>query len=111
MMKNTVNAPQIRGRLLSRRSELRQRLDRVEADRSHRSAPLSADFEEQATERENDPALEAIAASAGGELAAIEHALERIDAGLFGRCEKCGDPIDLQRLDAVPQAVTCRRCL
>jgi DnaK suppressor protein len=37
----------------------------------------------------------------------VEHALARIDAGRFGRCEACGGPIEAERLDALPYATLC----
>src|SRR5829696_1130532 len=37
----------------------------------------------------------------------VEHALGRIDAGGFGRCEACGGPIEAERLDALPYATLC----
>ena len=37
----------------------------------------------------------------------VEHALARIDAGGFGRCEACGGPIEAERLDALPYATLC----
>lgn len=37
----------------------------------------------------------------------VEHALARIDAGGFGRCEACGDAIEAERLDALPYATLC----
>jgi DnaK suppressor protein len=37
----------------------------------------------------------------------VEHALARIDAGRFGRCEACGEPIEAERLDALPYATLC----
>ena len=37
----------------------------------------------------------------------VEHALTRIDAGGFGRCEACGGPIEAERLDALPYATLC----
>ena len=40
----------------------------------------------------------------------IEGALRRIQAGTFGRCEKCGDVIPPARLQAVPFASRCRDC-
>jgi RNA polymerase-binding transcription factor DksA len=42
-----------------------------------------------------------------GEIAA---AVERIDAGTFGRCEGCGEEIPRARLDALPYARRCIRC-
>lgn len=37
----------------------------------------------------------------------VEHALGRIDAGTFGRCEACGGAIEAERLDALPYATLC----
>ena len=37
----------------------------------------------------------------------VEHALARIDGGGFGRCEACGDPIEAERLDALPYTTLC----
>jgi DnaK suppressor protein len=37
----------------------------------------------------------------------VEHALARIDAGGFGRCEACGGPIGAERLDALPYTTLC----
>jgi DnaK suppressor protein len=37
----------------------------------------------------------------------VEHALARMDAGRFGRCEACGGAIEAERLDALPYATLC----
>ena len=42
-----------------------------------------------------------------GELADVEHALRRLDAGTYGFCEACGKPIADDRLEAVPAARFC----
>jgi RNA polymerase-binding protein DksA len=41
---------------------------------------------------------------------AIREALDRIDAGTFGRCQQCGREIAAQRLRAVPYAAHCIEC-
>jgi len=43
-------------------------------------------------------------------LAAIDAALARLDAGTYGRCENCGDPIPKARLQAFPRATLCVTC-
>jgi len=43
-----------------------------------------------------------------GELAEVERALGRLDAGSYGICEACGKPIDDTRLEARPEARLCR---
>jgi len=40
-------------------------------------------------------------------LARVEHALEKIGNGTFGVCEKCGNDIPLERLQALPEAEYC----
>jgi DnaK suppressor protein len=43
-------------------------------------------------------------------VAAIDQALERIDAGTYGRCAACGTAIPGERLEAVPWAALCVPC-
>ena len=40
----------------------------------------------------------------------IESALARMDAGTYGRCVGCGEPIDFDRLTACPTGTRCVRC-
>ena len=40
----------------------------------------------------------------------IDDALARIDAGTYGTCIRCGQPIPDERLAAVPYAVLCVSC-
>lgn len=47
---------------------------------------------------------------ARGLLTEIEDALRRIDAGSFGRCERCGEDIAIERLEALPHAGLCLDC-
>ncbi|MDQ3916706.1 MAG: TraR/DksA family transcriptional regulator [Actinomycetota bacterium] len=37
-------------------------------------------------------------------------ALARIDAGTFGTCERCGNAIPEERLEAIPTATLCVAC-
>jgi DnaK suppressor protein len=40
----------------------------------------------------------------------IDDALERIDTGTFGACERCGNDISTPRLKAMPTAALCIDC-
>jgi len=40
----------------------------------------------------------------------VEHALEKYEAGTYGLCDSCGQPIEQARLEAMPQASLCLKC-
>ncbi len=100
----------IRENLLARRAELMSRLERITSDVRHEEEPLSADFAEQATERENEEVMDALGSQARLELQLISGALRRIEADEFGECAECGELIAEQRLEALPFAETCINC-
>ncbi len=100
----------IRENLLARRAELMSRLEQITSDVRHEEEPLSADFAEQATERENEEVMDALGSQARLELQLISGALRRIEADEFGECAECGELIAEQRLEALPFAETCINC-
>jgi RNA polymerase-binding transcription factor DksA len=105
-----VDIQAVRAHLLKRRDELRSRASRASADLRHESDPLSADFAEQVTQRENDDVLGAISHSAQAELRQLEAALRRLEQGRYGTCSLCGESIEKERLAAVPYTNRCRAC-
>ena len=44
------------------------------------------------------------------QLALVDAAIERLDHGTFGVCVKCGEPIAVGRLEALPWASHCIGC-
>jgi RNA polymerase-binding protein DksA len=52
----------------------------------------------------------ALAANARDMLEQDERALERLDAGTYGLCESCGNPIGKARMQAFPRATLCVEC-
>ncbi len=94
--------------LLTRKRELYSRLNRIEKDLD---TLKSGDSGERAVERENDEVLEEFGTTGLKELEAIDAALDRIAAGTFGICAKCGEPISPARLAAVPHAALCEACI
>jgi DnaK suppressor protein len=73
-----------------------------------------------ATDDEHDPEGATIAferaqiagllEAARSHLADLDEAIRRIEAGTYGICERCGQPITAQRLAARPAARTCIGC-
>ena len=45
-----------------------------------------------------------------GLAAKIEQALQKIEQGVYGECESCGEEIGLKRLEARPVAELCIDC-
>ncbi len=58
-------------------------------------------------ERDRDLALSAQALESIEE---IDRALARIDQGVYGICDRCGEVIPTERMKALPYAALCVRC-
>jgi RNA polymerase-binding transcription factor len=100
------------------------------AERAHAQARLAAlerDFDgiveaaaAAATDDEHDPEggttayerqhVAALIGQTRDQLADIARALERLDEGRYGQCERCGGAIAPERLAARPAASTCITC-
>ena len=97
----------VRAQLEQRLAELTARADKIEADLRK---PQNPDWQERAVEIENDEVLEGLDATTLLEVAQIRQALQRIDDGSYGQCDRCGKPIGSARLAAVPQTSQCIEC-
>ncbi|MFT5482278.1 MAG: DnaK suppressor protein [Halieaceae bacterium] len=87
--------------------ELKQRLAHVRKDVTK---PLSSDFSEQATERENDEVLEEIARETQMSIQEIRLALKRLEGDRYGRCRACESAIEEKRLAILPGTSLCAEC-
>ena len=96
-----------RRQLTERLAELNERMQLIDEELD---AHNSRAWEELATERETDEVLEGMGLSAREEVKAIQAALERMDAGEYGYCVKCGDEISQERLDLLPYTPVCQNC-
>ncbi len=96
-----------RKQLLDRVSELDERLHSIEDQLDDAPNP---DWEENAIEQEDDEVLESLGEAGLAEYRAIRAALDRIKAGTYGTCVKCGKPIEEERLDVVPHTPLCSEC-
>ncbi len=101
---------ELRQQLLERREQLVQRMHRITKKMQRSDGPLSQDFAEQATERENEEVLGALGEAGSLELSRINRTLERIESGDYGQCSDCGDEIPEARLKVLPNAERCIDC-
>ena len=59
---------------------------------------------------EGDLVAEAHRASVVGILGEIRAAIERLDAGTYGNCLRCSEPIPVERLELLLWSPRCVRC-
>lgn len=103
----TIETARFEKILRERKAHLETALEKYEASLER---PKSADFEDGATERENDEVIEGLGNFGKTEIRLIDAALARIENGSFGLCARCGKEILAARLETVPHAVLCRSC-
>ena len=105
---------EVRTELVGQATALRSEIDRAEVaserlkrDQSTEGSGDEADAGSKTFEREHEMSL---ANNSRDLLVQVERALGRLDAGTYGRCEECGNPIPKARLQAFPRATLCVRC-
>lgn len=102
-----IDLAQRKKALIARFRELDTRLHNIEDELDSHQAK---DWEELATEREEDEVLERIGVDGIAEIERIRNALARIDDGTYGVCVTCGDEISAKRLDILPATPFCATC-
>ena len=100
----------LHSRLVARRDALRKALaGDVDAYREY-AANVVGDSVDAAVDTANDEITSQIVEIESRELGQIEHALQRIVDGLYGRCEFCNEKIAEARLNALPYTNSCIDC-
>jgi len=103
-----VDIEQRKAKIEERIAELTAQMRKISDDLDE---PLPADLEDQAIDLEDDEVLSGLGLSHQKERRMLNDALKRIAGGSYGICAQCGDDISPERLDAVPYAVICRKCM
>ena len=98
----------LRNQLLKDRQEILNRFRRLEAGIEELQEP-QIEMEEEAQKLELTKLYNRLGSRERDEIEAIELALGKMQAGKYGLCEECGEPIPLKRLFAVPSARLCRQ--
>lgn len=83
---------------------------RANAIRHDLGLQRSADFAEQAGERQNDEVLNALLAEAEAGMRQVGLARLRLADGSYGLCQRCGEPVEQARLQALPATEFCLAC-
>jgi len=105
----------IRRKLEKQRQQLINELEQNEA--SGPRVEIAAELREPRSDRAVDAAtaveLEhklAVEDNLRAQLKMVEHALSKLEAGTYGLCDLCGQPISPERLEALPYANLCIKC-
>jgi DnaK suppressor protein len=69
-----------------------------------------SDFKDMATQRAQATLDEAQAEHVAFELEQVLAAQYRLHDGSYGRCQRCGEDVDLRRLAAMPATPYCTAC-
>ncbi len=113
--RSAADMEKIRVALIERRDELRTEHEQtlieiadLQRDRLTDSAgDDQADTGTKTFEREQEISL---ANNILERITQVERALERVAEGNYGNCERCGNPIPVERLAAFPSATLCIPC-
>lgn len=85
-------------------------LGATEAGEIRDSERFQHGFSDAAADTASRREILTLAEKAADELAAVRHALARLDAGTYGTCEECGNPISEERLEFRPISAQCVDC-
>jgi len=109
-----METEQARERLIAERDrliEVRDAASRLSASSKPAGAGEQANPDQLPAEQANETIEReldlGVLLSVKSELAQLQRALGRLDAGSYGRCEVCGKPIAEGRLEAKPAARYC----
>ena len=108
---------QLRGALERRREEIQGGVDRMDAelrsigiDQEDEKGGLGNHLAEDGSNVMEAERITTIADDVRDVLAQIDAALARMEDGTYGTCQRCGKPINEERLEAFPYVAYCIDC-
>ena len=99
--------------LLALRASLLGDMTQIEDDslKDHsKTTSIPTDMEELGSDNADQEITVTLLGSNKDTFDQIQAAIQRIEDGVYGRCEECGIEIPKPRLDAIPYAAECERC-
>ncbi len=102
-----TNMKALRAGFVARLEDLAAGVAALEAEKRQ---PLAADFADQSGAIEAIEEAEGLETARRREMAELASAITAIDAGSYGVCQVCGQPIAAKRLAVQPAATRCVSC-
>jgi DnaK suppressor protein len=94
---------------------LKQDRERIVKDLERWREALKTEVDPDADEGDPDlverEKVVALVSTLERKLDSVNYALRRVDEGVYGICERCGNPINPERLEAKPEATLCIECM
>src|SRR4051812_44058906 len=109
-MSNDAVLADLRAALESERDILVQQLRELGFADGQAGLEYDSNFADSSQVTAERGEAEAKASSLRETLEEVNHALAKFEAGEFGKCESCGNPIAEARLEAMPSARYCIDC-
>jgi DnaK suppressor protein len=115
MNSRTMNA--LRKTLLERREELERDLTHMEGelrdlsvDQEDERGGVGNHFADDGSSLGEQERISTIGSNFREQIQMIDAAIERMDEGTYGICQRCGQPINEERLEALPFVAYCITC-
>jgi DnaK suppressor protein len=109
---DAVKLERLGAQLSQQRDDLRREIEEYGADPDSDEVSFESDagFSDRSHSTEERARVIAVVRALRSNLHDVDRALAKIAAGTYGTCERCGDPIAEERLDAIPWALLCIDC-
>ena len=102
----------LREELVRQRDDLRREIEDHGADPETDEVTFEGDagFSDRSHSTEERSRVISVVRALRSNLHDVDRAIAKIDAGTYGSCERCGNPIGAERLEAIPWALLCIDC-
>ncbi len=102
----------LRTKLERQREDLRREMEEHGADPDSDEVSFDGDagFSDRSHSTEERSRVISVVRALRSNLNDVQRAMNKIDSGTYGTCERCGNPIGAERLEAIPWALLCIDC-
>ena len=107
-----VKLAELRGALEEQRENLRKEIEEMGGDPDSDDAEIDVErgFADSAHSTAERARTLSVMKALRANLRWVNRALTKMGLGTYGTCERCGNPIGIERLEALPWAILCIDC-
>lgn len=103
---------ELRQALLEQRENLRKEIEEQGGDSDSDDASIDVErgFADSGHSTAERARMLSVMKALRANLRWVQRALSKMELGTYGTCERCGQPITIERLDVLPWAILCIGC-